>query len=75
MPAYKTSDSEFGKNDKLANRKRVYNEVTPDINLNLKLEIVKYPMHVRDKVQEVAEVLEEILQATEKGLDKLPPRK
>ena len=75
VPAYKTSDSEFGKNDKLANRKRVYNEVTPDINLNLKLEIVKYPMHVRDKVQEVAEVLEEILQATEKGLDKLPPRK
>ena len=73
-PKYTASDSEFG-NSASINRKRVYNDITPDINLNLKLEIVKYPMHVHDYVQEVAEVLEEVLQATEKGLDKLPPRK
>ena len=74
IPKYETSDSEFGNNASI-NRKRVYNEITPDINLNLKLEIVKYPTRVRDYAQEVAEVLEEVLQATEKGLDKLPPRK
>jgi hypothetical protein len=32
-------------------------------------------MQIRDHVQEVAETLEEILEAASKGLNKLPPRK
>ena len=56
-------------------RKRVYNEVTPEVGLNLRLEVVKYPMKARPVVQEVAETLEEILRAACKGLTTLPPRK
>lgn len=59
----------------LSQRKRVYNEVTPELSASIRLEIVKYPMHQREYVQEVGEVLEEILLAAEKGLTQLPPRK
>jgi hypothetical protein len=72
MPAHRygeTSEAETSQ------RKRVYNEVTPELGLNLRLEVIKYPMHIRDYVQEVAETLEEVLDAASKGLDKLPPRK
>jgi len=67
--------SEYSDKDEVAHRKRVYNEVTPQLGLNLRLEVVKYPMHQREVVQEVAETLEEILLAAEHGLKKLPPRK
>lgn len=56
-------------------RKRVYNDITPQLGLNLRLEVVKYPMHQRDIVQEVAEVLEEVLDAASKGMTALPVRK
>ena len=68
-------ESEYPESENLTKRQRVYNEVTPELGLNLRLEVVKYPMQVRDHVQEVAETLEEVLQAAEKGLTKLPPRK
>lgn len=56
-------------------RKRIYKDVTPEISLNLRLEVVKYPLKDRDYLQEVAETLEEILEAASKGITKLPPRK
>jgi len=61
--------------DSTMQRQRVYNDVTPELGLNLRLEVVKYPMQARDHVQEVAETLEEVLNAASQGLDKLPPRK
>jgi hypothetical protein len=69
------SVSEYTEVTRQTKRKRVYNDVTPDLSLSVKLEVVKYPMHLRDHVQEVAETLEEILEAASKGLTKLPPRK
>lgn len=40
----------------------------------MKLEVAKFPLKERPHAQEVAEVLEEIMQAADKGLDHLPPR-
>lgn len=67
--------SDQDQNESYSQRKRVYNEVTPELGLNLRLEVVKYPMQSRDFVQEVAETLEEVLEAASKGLTTLPPRK
>ena len=71
----RTYGSEVPKGNPLSQRKRVYNEVTPELGAAIRLEIVKYPMHQREYVQGVAEVLEEVLLAAEKGLTQLPPRK
>lgn len=49
-------------------------EVKPELNITLKLEVAKAPIKERAFVQDVAEVFEEILLATEKGLKTLPPR-
>lgn len=49
-------------------------EIKPQLNVELRLEVAKYPLKERAHAQEVAEVLEEMLQATEKGLLYLPPR-
>lgn len=49
-------------------------EVRPKISLALKLQVTKQDLKNRPHWQEVAEVLEEILQATEKGMLELPPR-
>ena len=49
-------------------------EVKPEISVALKLEVSQIPIKDRADGQEVAEVLEEMLQAKEKGLLKLPPR-
>lgn len=53
---------------------KVNQEIKPVLNLTLKLEVAQYPLKDRPEAQEVAEVLEEILQAAEKGLTYLPPR-
>lgn len=74
VPAYRYgSDAEAS--EVPSQRQRIYNDVTPQLGLNLRLEVVKYPMHQRDHVQEVAETLEEIIEAASKGLTTLPPRK
>jgi hypothetical protein len=49
-------------------------EVKPELNIELKLQVAKVPLKDRPHAQEVAEVFEEILQAAEKGLTTLPPR-
>lgn len=49
-------------------------EVKPELNITLKLEVAKAPIKSRPFIQDVAEVFEEILVATEKGLKTLPPR-
>lgn len=49
-------------------------EIKPALNITLKLEVAQYPLKERPQVQEVAEVLEEMLQAAERGLTRLPPR-
>ena len=40
----------------------------------MKLEVARYPIKERAFAQDVAEILEEILQASEKGLKSLPSR-
>lgn len=55
-------------------KQKLNSEIKPTLNVALKLEVAQYPLKERPQVQEVAEVLEEILQAAEKGLDYLPPR-
>jgi hypothetical protein len=40
----------------------------------LKIQVAQFPFHQRPFVNDVAEVLEEILQACEKGLPSLPQR-
>ena len=42
--------------------------------MTLKLEVARAPVKDRSHVQDVAEVLEEILTAADKGLNVLPPR-
>ena len=74
VPA-RTYESDTFKGKVLTQRKRVYNEVTPELGATLRLEIVKYPFNQRDYVQEIAEVLEEVLLAAEKGATQLLPRK
>ena len=49
-------------------------EVKPKINLALKLQVTKQDLVNRPHYQEVAECLEEMLQAAEKGLNYLPKR-
>lgn len=49
-------------------------EVKPKLSLALKLQVTKQDLKSRPHYQEVAEVFEEMLQAAEKGLDRLPPR-
>lgn len=49
-------------------------EVKPKINLALKLQVTKRDLKARPLFQEVAEVFEEMLQATALGLEELPPR-
>jgi hypothetical protein len=49
-------------------------EVKPKINLALKLQVTKKDLKARPHFQEVAEVFEEMLQATVLGLEELPPR-
>ena len=49
-------------------------EVKPKLSLPLKLLVAQTPFEERAYVNEVAEVLEEILQASENGLHRLPPR-
>jgi len=55
-------------------RKQDMKEIKPKVNITLKIEVAKHPLKERPYVQEVAETLEEILQAAEKGLMELPPR-
>ena len=69
------SQRSFENHNENTQKKRIYKDVTPEINLNLRLEVVKYPIHQRDHIQEVAETLEEIIDAVSKGIKKLPPRK
>ena len=57
-----------------ADKRREALEVKPKISLALKLQVTKQDLKNRPHYQEVAEVFEEILQATEKGLYHLPPR-
>jgi len=49
-------------------------EIKPKLNITLKIEVAKHPLKDRPYAQDVAEVLEEVLQAAEKGLTELPPR-
>ena len=49
-------------------------EVKPKLSLALKLQVTKQDLKNRPHYQEVAEVFEEMLLATEKGLEHLPPR-
>jgi hypothetical protein len=49
-------------------------EVKPELNITLKLEVARAPLKDRPFIQDVAEVLEEILVAAEKGQKSLPPR-
>lgn len=49
-------------------------EIKPKLSLALKLQVTKQDLKNRPHFQEVAEVFEEMLQACEKGLDRLPPR-
>lgn len=49
-------------------------EVRPELSVTLKLEVARAPVKDRSHVQDVAEVLEEILTAADKGLNVLPPR-
>ena len=49
-------------------------EVKPELPVELRLEVAKAPLKERPHVQEVAEVLEELLKATERGLSALPAR-
>lgn len=51
-----------------------HDEVKPEINLNLKLEVASFPMKERHRVQECAEVLEEILIAVNDEKETLYPR-
>jgi hypothetical protein len=53
---------------------KLQQEVRPELNITLKLEVARAPIKERPLIQDVAEVLEELLQASEKGLKKLPPR-
>lgn len=53
---------------------KLQQEVKPELNITLKLEVARAPIKERALFQDVAEVLEEVLQASEKGLKKLPPR-
>ena len=55
-------------------KNKMQSEVKPKLNVALKLEVAKYPLKERPYTQEIAEVLEEILQAADKGLAYLPPR-
>lgn len=50
-------------------------EVKPKLSTNLKLLVAQAPFEERSYVNEVAEVLEEILNAAENGLERLPPRR
>lgn len=49
-------------------------EVKPKLSTNLKLLVAQAPFEERAYVNEVAEVLEEILNAAENGYPRLPPR-
>jgi len=49
-------------------------KVPPKINLALKLQVTKQDLKSRPHYQDAAEYLEELLRATEKGLEVLPPR-
>ena len=51
------------------------NEHKPKLPTSLKLEVVNYPIAERGFVTEVAETLEELLQAVVRGQSKLPPRR
>jgi Skp family chaperone for outer membrane proteins len=51
-----------------ADKRKEALEVKPKINLALKLQVTKQDLKNRPHYQEVAEVFEEMLQATEKGL-------
>lgn len=57
-----------------AEKRRLDLEIVPKINLGLKLQVTKHDLASRPHYQEVAEVLEEMLQAVEKGYTHLPPR-
>ncbi len=50
-------------------------EIKPRLGVQLKLGVAKTDPTTREHMQETAEVLEEILQAAEKGLMELPPRR
>jgi len=66
-------------NDKAAmdahDKRRVINDRPPRLPVELKLEVAKFPTAERGHAQEVAETLEEILRAAEKGQTEMPPRK
>jgi hypothetical protein len=57
-----------------ADKRREALEVKPKINLGLKLQVMKQDLKNRPHYQEVAEVFEEIIQASLLGLTELPPR-
>ncbi len=58
-----------------AAQKRTHDqEIKPKLSVELKIEVASFPLKERPHAQDTAEVLEEILQAVSKGLDKLPPR-
>ena len=49
-------------------------EIKPKLNLALKIAVAELPIKEQGHAQEVAETLEEMLQAVCKGQTKLPPR-
>jgi hypothetical protein len=55
-------------------RMRLNQEIKPLMGTELKIQVASVPLHQRPFVNDVAEVLEEILLACEKGLPSLPPR-
>lgn len=49
-------------------------EIKPKLSTQLKVLVAEYPMDERPHANEVAEALEEILQAASRGMKVLPPR-
>lgn len=74
----KTEESEAVEKQKTvkpaAELRKEQQEIKPKLGLALRLQVTKQDLNSRPYYQEVAEVFEEILQATEKGLDYLPKR-
>jgi len=64
----------MGEKSKKRRGKSGKREVKPKLTTNMKLLVAEAPFEERAYVNEVAEVLEEILQASENGFFRLPPR-
>jgi hypothetical protein len=56
-------------------KRRAMYDRAPKLPIVLKLEVAKFPIAERGHAQEVAETLEEILKAAERGEVTMPPRR